>query len=310
MSEFLGKGEVRERYSKTSGWFYEAGKVLYSGHTNFQDIKLVETEEFGNTLLLDGATQVMEKNEFQYHEAMVHLPMLAHQNPRRILVIGGGDGGTLRELLKHKTVEQIDFIELDKEVVEFSRTHLKTLNAGAFDDSRVHIRFTDGRDFVEGSPGELYDIIIMDMTDPAGPALKLYTREFFEMVKKLFRNDESFFIMHTESPETRPLAFARIHRTLKSVFPVVRGAYTFIRMYGTFWSFAIASVGRDPGIVPGDIVEWRLKERDLGKLKLISAESWPALFAVYPYIREMLEAEGDICTDAHPDFPDAFDPES
>ncbi len=308
MSEFLEPGEIRERYSRTSGWFYQAGKILYSGHTNFQDIKLVETGEFGAALLLDGATQVMEKNEFQYHETMVHLPMLAHQKPKKVLVIGGGDGGTLREVLKHSTVEQVDFVELDEEVVSFSRTHLKMINAGAFDDPRVKTHFTDGRFFVEEAPRASYDIIIMDMTDPAGPSLKLYTKEFFTAVKGLLKNEEALFVMHSESPETRPEAFARIHRTLKSIFPVVRGAYTFVRMYGTLWSFAIASAARDPRHTPPDIVAWRLRERKITGLKLVSPESWKAFFGEYPYIQDLLEKKGDISTDSSPDFPDTFDP--
>lgn len=308
MSEFLN--EVRERYSQSSGWFYETGKILYEGKTSFQEIKLVETEEFGATLLLDGATQVMEKNEFQYHEAMVHLPMLAHHNPRKVLVIGGGDGGILREVLKHNTVEHIDFVELDEEVVVFSKTHLKMINAGAFDDPRVKTHFTDGRIFAENAQSKSYDIIIMDMTDPSGPSLKLYTKEFFATIKNLLKNDESFFIMHSESPETRPAAFVRIHRTLQSVFKIVRGAYTFVRMYGTLWSFAIASTGSDPQKTSSDIAAKRIDGRNIGRLKLISLESWNAFFAEYPYIQDLLKIDGDISTDSSPDFPDTFNPRS
>ncbi len=308
MSEFLKKSEVRERYSRTSGWFYETGETLYSGRTAFQDITLVNTEEFGAALLLDGATQVMEKNEFQYHEAMVHLPMLAHQNPKKILVIGGGDGGILREILKHNTVEHIDFVEIDEEVVAFARTHLAMINAGAFDDPRVKTHFVDGRLFVEKAPESSYDIIIMDMTDPSGPSLKLYTREFFAAVKLLLKNEESFFIMHSESPETRPEAFARIHRTLRSVFPLVRGAYTFVRMYGLLWSFAVASAAGDPRQIPPELAAKRIAERNIGRLQLVSSGSWQAFFAEYPYIQDMLAKQGDISTDSNPDFPDAFDP--
>lgn len=310
MPEFLKKDEIRERYSQKSGWFYEIEKTLYSGRTSFQEIKLVETEEFGTTLLLDGATQVMEKNEFQYHEAMVHLPMLAHQNPRDILVIGGGDGGILREILKHTTVEHIDFVELDEGVVAFSKTHLTMINAGAFDDTRVKTHFTDGRFFAEKAPAKSYDIIIMDMTDPSGPSLKLYTKEFFTLIKTLLKDDESFFIMHSESPETRPEAFARIHRTLKSVFNIVRGAYTFVRMYGTLWSFAIASASNDPRNTSPDLAAGRMKERGITNLKLISPESWNAFFAEYPYIQDLLKKDGAISIDSSPDFPDAFDPRS
>jgi spermidine synthase len=308
MSEFPQRREIRERYSKTSGWFYETGKILYSGRTGFQDIELAETEEFGVTLLLDGAAQVMEKNEFQYHEPLVHIPLLAHSDPKRVLIIGGGDGGSLREVLKHPSVERVDFVELDRDVVEFSRIHLSAINGGAFDDPRVKTFFIDGREFVERTGAAQYDIVIMDMTDPAGPSLRLYSAEFFRAVMKILVSEESLFMMHSESPETRPEAFARIHRTLKTVFPRVRGSYNFIRMYGTLWSFAAASRGCDPAAVPPDSIRKRIDERKLTGLKLISPEVWPVLFAEYPYIQELLAAKGGICTDTEPDFPDAFDP--
>jgi len=316
--------EVRERISRSSGWFYGAGRTIYAGRTEFQEIELLETEEFGTTLLLDGATQVMEKNEFQYHEPMVHLALLAHPEPQRVLVIGGGDGGILREVLKHPSVNNVDFVELDREVAEFSRTHLSSLNGGAFDDRRVRTHFADGRSFVEdaaargaASPGDTlrgvapregYDIVIMDMTDPAGPSLMLYTAEFFRSVKAILRDDLAFFVMHSESPEARPEAFARIRRTLDSVFPTVRGAYTYIRMYGTLWSFAICSQGADPTDVGADEAGLRLAERGIRGLKLVSAESWPAFFPRYPYVEALLEGDGPISTDADPAFPDSFDP--
>jgi spermidine synthase len=303
-----GRRLIHERYSRTSGWFYEAGETLHGGKTEFQEIEVVRTAEFGTTLLLDGATQVMEASEFQYHEPMAHLALLAHPEPRRALIIGGGDGGLLREMLKHPSLEAVDFVELDAGVVEFARRHLPALGGAAFDDPRVRLTFSDGRAFVENSPAGAYDVVAMDMTDPAGPALMLYTAEFFRAVKRVLRDGRSFFVMHTESPETRPAAFARIRRTLASVFPVVRGAYAFTRMYGTFWSFAVCSPAVDAGAVQQETLRARLVDRGIGNLKLVSAETWPALFARYPYIEELLAGGGPISTDAAPEFPDSFDP--
>lgn len=310
MRELLKKREIRERTSSHSGWFYDAGKSIYSGQTEFQDIELVETPEFGTTLLLDGATQVMEKNEFQYHEPMTHLAMLAHPDPERILVIGGGDGGILREVLKHPSVKHIDYVEIDKQVVEFSRVHLKGLNAGAFDDARVTMHFMDGRAFVEqaAQDHDVYDIVIMDMTDPAGPSLMLYTSEFFKAVRQVLKNEQAFFVMHSESPETRPQAFIRIHHTLASAFESVRPAYTYIRMYGGLWSFAISSKGSDPAAVSVQSIQERLKHRNIHELKLIAPQSWHAFFAEYPYIQALLGEKSSISTDADPEFPDTFDP--
>ncbi len=321
--------EIRERVSRTSGWFYRARKTLYRGKTAYQRIELLETEEFGRTLLLDGATQVMEANEFQYHEPMAHIPLLAHPQPERVLIIGGGDGGVLREVLKHPTVCQVDLVELDRAVIEFSRTVLAFCSKGAFDDKRVSIHIRDGRDFVETTKNR-YDIIIMDMTDPAGPSLRLYSREFFTALARLLKDGRAYFIMHSESPDCRPEAFARIHRTLKAVFPRVDLATSYIRMYGGLWSFAIASTGEGsptlddspasspalddsptsnpaPRELSASEISRRMNERGLSGLQVIAPETWQAFFAPYPYIRALLVQGGDICTDENPDFPDSFD---
>ena len=303
-----GRREIRERLAPGFGWFYEAGETLHAGRTKFQEIEVVRTASFGTTLLLDGATQVMEKSEFQYHEPMAHLALLAHPEPRRVLVIGGGDGGLVREILKHRCVEAVDFVELDEEVVAFSRRHLAALGGAAFEDTRVRLTFMDGRAFVEAAPPASYDVVVMDMTDPAGPALMLYTVEFFRAVARILKDERAFFVMHTESPETRPAAFARIRRTLAAAFPVVRGAYAYVRMYGTLWSFAVASPGQDAAEVPPAEIEARIIERGIGPLKLVAGATWAALFSRYPYVEDLLVGSGEICTDADPAFPDAFDP--
>lgn len=300
--------EIRERLSASSGWYYRAGRTILAAQTRYQEIEVVQTDEFGATLLLDGATQVMEANEFQYHEPMAHLALLAHPDPRRVLVVGGGDGGLLREILKHSCVEVVDFVELDEGVVAFSMAHLPTLGGAAFEDPRVRLIFSDGRAFVEAAPEGSYDVVIMDMTDPAGPALPLYTAEFFSAVRRVLRDDRSFFVMHTESPETRPEAFCRIRRTLGTVFPVVRGATAFVRMYGTLWSFAICSSAADPEALPPETISERIASRGLGSLRAVSPGTLGAYYARFPYIEELLAKSGDIATDANPEFPDSFDP--
>lgn len=314
MSKFLNnsfshKFMILERLSPTSGWFYETENTLYKGTTKYQQIQLVETREFGRTLLLDGATQVMEKYEFQYHEPMAHIPLLSHPNPEQVLIIGGGDGGVLREVIKHPSVQRIDLVELDEDVINFSKTFLQFCSQGSFDDPRVHVHIQDGRSFVESKNG-FYDAIIMDMTDPRGPSLKLYSQEFFQAVKNILKKGPSFFMMHSESPDCRPLAFARIHRTLKSVFPRVDVATTNIRMYGGLWSFAFARL--EPGAknhqnLSSEEIQKRISQRKLHGLRVVTAQTWPAFFIPYPYIQDILGQKGDICTDDHPDFPDSFD---
>ncbi len=293
------------------GYFYTIDRTIYRGSTAYQEIELVETSEFGRVLLLDGITQVVEKNEWQYHEPLVHYPLVAHPDPKSVLIIGGGDGGALREVLRHP-VSRVDFVELDKEVVEFSRKHLAEINAGALEDPRVNLRFQDGRAWVEDRPGE-YDVIIMDMTDPFGPSAMLYTAEFFGHVRAALRDQRGLFSMHAESPIARPVAFRCINQTLGSAFPVVRNAFTFIQMYATYWAFAVASPATDIGTVSGVQAVERIAARGCASsrpLQMISAATWESMQVAHPYIAHADSTSAGpqprIISDADPRFPDDF----
>lgn len=301
-----GPREVRERLNAHAGMFYDVGRVVVEARTPYQDAELVETEALGRVLLLDGVTQVSERWEERYHESLVHPAMLAHPDPRSVLVLGGGDGGALREVLRHETVETVDFVELDPEVVAFSREHLAHVHRGAFDDGRVRLLFGDGRAFVEAA-SPAYDVVVMDMTDPAGPARFLYTREFFAAVGRALRDERGVFAMHGESPAARPAAYACIGATLRSVFPVVSAATAFVPMYGTLWSFRYASATADPSALGAGELERRVAERMDGRPSFAAPAMWPALFAPDPMLAAA-EADplGRVVVDAEPDFPDAF----
>jgi spermidine synthase len=318
--------EIRESLNSDSGFFYRAGRTIVTTRTRYQKAELIDTPFLGRVLLLDNATQVAERWEYRYHEPMVHPAMLAHPDPRRVLVIGGGDGGILREILRHRSVEAIDVAELDDAVVSFCREHLPGLNAGSYDDKRVHFMFGDGRAYVAATASG-YDVIIMDMTDPEGPARFLYTVEFFRMIRARLRDSHGIFIMHGESPAARPAAFACIGKTLRAVFDWVDTASTFIPMYGTLWSFRYAGAqgsgpahdgaqgsrpahdgaqgsrpahdgaqgsrpahdgaqGSGPAHVPQSEIESRITERMTGRPQLTTGEMWPALFAPDPIIAE------------------------
>ena len=257
-------------------------------------------------LLLDSITQVGQNVDWQYHEPMVHIPMLAHERPRRILVIGGGDGGILREVLRHPSVDHIDFVELDRNVVEFSREYLPDINHGAFDDKRVSVHFSDGRTFVEQAEDGRWDVAIMDMTDPFGPSKMLYTKQFFQAVRERLDPNNGVFTMHSESPIARPVAHQSIRRTLGSAFPVVRSAYAFIQMYATYWSFTVASNGPDIAAYDADTIDKRIRNRGLKDLKMINGDTWQAMQVPFPYISAIHRETVPVITDEAPDFPDHF----
>lgn len=161
---------------------FRADKVLYEEETGQQHLVIFENDLFGRMMALDGITQVTERDEFIYHEMMTHVPILAHGNAKRVLIIGGGDGGILREVIRHPVIEHVTMVEIDPAVTDFCKAQLPQISAGAFDDPRLNLVFADGAKFVEGE-GESYDVIIVDSTDPIGPGEVLFREEFYRAAK-------------------------------------------------------------------------------------------------------------------------------
>jgi spermidine synthase len=157
---------------------YRADKVLYEENTGQQHLVIFDNPAFGRMMALDGATQVAERDEFVYHEMMTHVPILAHGSVKKVLIIGGGDGGILREAARHKTLEKITMVEIDPAVTDFSKRHLPMVSAGAFGDPRLDLVFADGTKFVAES-SESYDVVIVDSTDPVGPGAVLFEENFY-----------------------------------------------------------------------------------------------------------------------------------
>ncbi|MBN1243284.1 MAG: polyamine aminopropyltransferase [Spirochaetales bacterium] len=294
---------VAEWFNGHAGHFYAVARRLVRSRTRFQDAELLETPFLGRVLSLDGMTQAADSGEFEYHEALAHPALLAHPDPRRVLVIGGGDGGILREVLRHPSVERAVMVELDGEVVRFSAETLPEISDGAFADARARVEIADGRAFVEGAEPGSFDVVIMDMTDPGGPSLALYTEEFFRAARRALSGAEGVFAMHAESPVARPAAFASIHATLARVFPTVRLAFAYARMYGTLWSYAFASEASDPARPAPGRLEAAF-DGPLSGLRLLDAQSYRALFAGAPWIRNLLSRPAKTITDADPEFPE------
>ena len=158
-------------------------RVLFDSNTDHQRLRLFENERFGRVLTLDDVVQTTEGDNFIYHEMMTHVPILAHGAARRVLIVGGGDGGMAREVLRHKAVAHVTMVEIDAGVVEFSKEFLPMLSAGAFDDPRLDLVIADGAEFMRGA-GEGYDVIIVDSTDPVGPGEVLFSDTFYGHAKR------------------------------------------------------------------------------------------------------------------------------
>ncbi len=287
------------------GYFYTVKRSLCKATTGFQRIELVDTDEFGKVFLLDDITQLGERNDYSYHEPMVHPALCCHPRPESVLVIGGGDGCLLREVLKYPTVKRVELAELDGGVIRFAKKHLRSVHRGSFDSNRLHINITDGRKYTQEHPGE-FDVVIMDMTDPFGPSVMLYTSSFFRLVKRAFRDDNGLFVMHSESPVSRPKTFACINRTLRSIFTYVNQLYCYIQMYGVLWSVAVCSPAVDISVVQPRRIDRQLIKYGINDLQVYNGATHAAMQTPYPYIKRLLDKPARIITDKNPDFPDDF----
>ncbi len=224
---------------------YDVEEILYKGKSKFQEIKVISNPYFGKMLILDDVVQLTERDEFFYHEMLTHIVMHAHPCPRKVIVIGGGDGGVVREVLKHKTVEKVYFVEIDEEVINISRRFFPGVASGV-DDPRVEIKIMDGAEFAMKRKIPDIDAVIIDSTDIIGFARSLFTTDFFTSVKQCL-GDNGMFVTHTESLHFHKDMVIEIQEILKTVFSWVDLYTAPIATYpGNWWSFAIASKGLSP----------------------------------------------------------------
>jgi spermidine synthase len=220
-------------------YVYDVEKILHKSKSPFQEIMVVENPHFGKMLILDGVVQITERDEFFYHEMLVHILLHAHPNPKKVIVIGGGDGGVVREVLKHDSVEKVYFIEIDEEVINVSRKFFPAVACGV-DDKRVEIKCMDGAEFVKGREGDI-DAVIVDSTDIIGFAKSLFTVEFFKSVKDSL-SDDGMFVSLSESLHFHKEMVIEVQEALKLIFPIVDLYTAPLATYaGNWWTFSAAS---------------------------------------------------------------------
>lgn len=222
---------------------YEVDNVLYKGKSKFQDIMVLENPYFGKMLILDGIVQLTERDEFFYHEMLSHVLMYAHPEPKKVVIIGGGDGGTVREVLKHKTVEKLYFVEIDAEVINISKQFFPNV-ACSVDDPRVEINNMDGAEFIKKTSG--IDLILVDSTDPIGFARSLYSEAFFASARDAL-TDDGMYVTQSESLLLHSDIVFEVQNSLKTAFPVVDVYTAPIATYpGNWWTFSVGSKKLDP----------------------------------------------------------------
>ncbi len=247
-----GAGASRPRSPSESGqpWFEEVltstlhqrlsiDRLIHEDHTGLQRITVFENETFGRVLALDGIVQVTDRDEFIYHEMMAHVPLVAHGEARRVLIVGGGDGGTLEEVLKHRSVERAVLVEIDSAVVEVSRRYLPEISKGAFEDPRADLIIADGAEFV-GKTEERFDIIIVDSPDPHGPGEVLFGREFYRRCRDRL-NPGGILVAQAGSPFFQADVPRRALMRLRSLFGDAALFNAVVPAYGGLMAFAWAS---------------------------------------------------------------------
>ena len=230
-----------ERHTPSVKFSIKVDRQLYTAQSEFQRIDVFDSKEFGRFLTLDGYMMLTEKDEFIYHEMMVHVPMAVHPNARRVLIIGAGDGGVVRELTRYHQIEHIDLVEIDELVVEVCKKYLPQ-TACRLDDERVHIYYEDGLKFIRSKENE-YDLIIVDSTDPFGPGEGLFTKEFYGNCYKALKEDGIMVNQH-ESPfyDEDAAAMQRAHKRIVESFAISRVYQAHIPTYPSgHWLFGFAS---------------------------------------------------------------------
>ncbi|MBE3569208.1 MAG: spermidine synthase [Bacillales bacterium] len=239
-----------EKQTENFGITMKVKKTLHTEKTEFQYLEMVETEEWGNMLLLDGMVMTTQRDEFVYHEMVAHVPLFTHPNPENVLVVGGGDGGVIREVLKHPNVKKATLVDIDGKVIEYSKKYLPEIASGLEDD-RVEVKVDDGFMHIAQSENE-YDVIMVDSTEPVGPAVNLFTKGFYAGISKALKED-GIFVAQTDNPWFKADLIRKVQKDVKEIFPITRLYLANIPTYPSgLWSFTIGSKKYDPLAVPDE----------------------------------------------------------
>jgi spermidine synthase len=300
---------------KENEWFYDyvtpdlvqsfrIREEIFTGKTQFQSVEVIESCGLGRCLILDGKIQSSEWDEFIYHEALVHPPMIAHPNPEKVFIAGGGEGATLREVLAHSSVKRVVMVDIDEEVIDISRRFLPSWHQDSFEDSRLELRFVDAIKYLEEcvDKGEKFDVVILDLPEPIdeGPAYLLHTKEFYQTVRETLAPDGIISLQAGASLWGNHRCFTAIINTLEAVFPLVFPYDAFIPSYGGTWGFAVAS----PKLIPPNPaeVDRRISSSISRSLRFYDGITHKGLFSLPKHLRKAIEEETTVITTKQPFF--------
>lgn len=290
-----------DRYTDAEIHAHRSGPVIARARTAYQDVVIQEFEHLGRCLIVDGKIQSAEVDEYIYHELLVNPAMLAHSNPRRVLVCGGGEGAPLREILRHPSVARVVMVDIDRELVALCREHLPAWHRGAFDDPRVETMYGDARGYVEET-AERFDVVINDITDPieGGPSKLLFTRQFYTAVARIL-DPQGIFVtqaigVHYDATDR---LHAAIHRTVREVFPHVRSYCEYVLSFDYPWAFVAASHRPVWDSLDAGEIDRRVRARGI-TLRFYDGETHQRVISLPRPLRELIAEETTIITDEEP----------
>ena len=291
-----------ETTTAVEGHMHAIARTIVTRQTKFQLMEILETHSYGKCLVLDGRIQSSVADEFIYHELLVQPGLLTHPRPQRAMVIGGGEGATVREVLRHPSIAECLMVDIDGEVVEECKRHLPEMHRGAFDDPRTRLLHEDARAYLERTT-DRFDLIVIDLVEPLeeGPACLLFTREFYSTVRDRL-TERGVMTMQAGMTKVNEIAFyGAVYRTLRDVFPVVAPYQGYIPCFGTPWGFILASKGDDPRRSSADdvdrLIAERLKPADLGYW---DGQAHLHSFNLPKFLRRAIESNDRVITDSNP----------
>jgi spermidine synthase len=262
----------------------EVSDILYRGHSQFQDIIVADSKEFGRMLVLDGVFQTSIKDEFMYHESIVHIPMFLHPNPKKVLIIGGGDGGAAREAVRHPEVESVTMVDIDGKVIELSKQYFPEIAKAMIEgDPKLTVKVGDGIAFMREAEN-YYDVIIVDCSDPVGPGEGLFSYDFY---KDTFRalKDDGLFVQQTESPFMHRKLVKDIFDCVSDIFPITRLYTAFIPLYPSgMHCFTMGSKKYDP-------LTWQLNRKRTFPTRYYNEGIQQSAFVLPNFVKDLLYGE-------------------
>lgn len=262
----------------------EVSDILYRGHSQFQDIIVADSKEFGRMLVLDGVFQTSIKDEFMYHESIVHIPLFLHPNPKKVLIIGGGDGGAAREAVRHPEVESVTMVDIDGQVIELSKKYFPEISKAILEkDPKLTVKVGDGIAFMREAEN-YYDVIIVDCSDPVGPGEGLFSYDFYKDTFKALKED-GLFVQQTESPFMHRKLVKDIFDCVSDIFPITRLYTAFIPLYPSgMHCFTMGSKKYDP-------LAWELNRKRTFPTKYYNEGIQKSAFVLPNFVKDLLYGE-------------------